>query len=106
MENDPVIRDEAAGRAIADGAEDSGPTDISSEPTTPEADLVLAEAVEAINATEARLDEVDQALARIDAGTYGTCQDCGGAIDDARLADAPTALTCGACLPAPPASVG
>ncbi len=43
---------------------------------------------------EARLLEVDSALARIEAGTYGICRVCGTAIEDARLRANPAAPTC------------
>lgn len=43
---------------------------------------------------EARLLEVDAALARIEAGTYGICHVCGAAIEDARLNANPAAPTC------------
>lgn len=43
---------------------------------------------------EARLLEVDTALARIEAGTYGICRICGKAIEDARLHANPAAPTC------------
>lgn len=43
---------------------------------------------------EARLLEVDSALARIEAGTYGICRICGSAIEDARLHANPAAPTC------------
>lgn len=49
---------------------------------------VLAEA-------ERTLNEVDQALARLGAGTYGVCEACGGPIDEIRLASMPTARSCG-----------
>ncbi|KSW28908.1 TraR/DksA C4-type zinc finger protein [Cellulomonas sp. B6] len=41
-----------------------------------------------------RLEEVDAALARLAAGTYGRCAVGGEPIDDARLAARPTAATC------------
>jgi len=41
-----------------------------------------------------RLDDVDAALARLDAGTYGICTVGGEPIDDARLAARPTATVC------------
>lgn len=50
-----------------------------------------------IDAVDALLDEVEQSLARLDAGTYGRCGECGELIDDARLAELPTARTCGTC---------
>ena len=43
---------------------------------------------------EARLLEVDAALTRIEAGTYGTCRVCGTMIEEARLHALPTAATC------------
>ena len=43
------------------------------------------------------LTEIDQALARLDAGRYGLCADCGEAIALARLQSAPQALRCVAC---------
>lgn len=43
---------------------------------------------------EARLLEVDNALARIEAGTYGTCNACGALIEEARLHANPAATTC------------
>ena len=38
--------------------------------------------------------QVEAALARIDAGTYGTCVDCGQQIPDARLEVRPEAARC------------
>ena len=43
------------------------------------------------------LAEIDQALARMEAGQYGLCADCGEAIAPARLQSAPQALRCVAC---------
>ena len=43
------------------------------------------------------LDEIEQALARFDAGRYGLCADCGDAIALARLQSAPQALRCVHC---------
>ncbi|WP_238694222.1 TraR/DksA family transcriptional regulator [Nocardioides daphniae] len=50
-------------------------------------------------ATQARrqLEEVDEALARVDAGTYGVCERCGGPIPAARLEARPLARTCVTC---------
>jgi RNA polymerase-binding transcription factor DksA len=50
-----------------------------------------------IDAVDALLNEVEQSLARLDAGTYGNCEECGEPIDDARLAELPTARRCGSC---------
>jgi DnaK suppressor protein len=42
---------------------------------------------------EEHLAEVDAALARLEAGTYGTCERCGRPIEAARLDARPTART-------------
>lgn len=43
------------------------------------------------------LDEVDAAVARVAAGTYGACERCGLPIGDARLDALPAARRCIAC---------
>ena len=43
------------------------------------------------------LSEVDAALARVDAGTYGVCEGCGGPIGTERLEAVPAARACIAC---------
>jgi len=45
----------------------------------------------------AELGEIDVALERIDAGTYGQCTDCGVSIPPARLNAYPTAKRCIDC---------
>ena len=44
-----------------------------------------------------RLAELDEALARVDAGTFGVCEVCGMAIAPERLEARPTATTCIIC---------
>jgi DnaK suppressor protein len=52
----------------------------------------------AINEHEtAELGDIDAALERIDAGTYGQCTDCGVIIPPARLSAYPTAKRCIDC---------
>lgn len=46
---------------------------------------------------EQLLEEVEAALARIDAGTFGNCEDCGKPIDPARLNALPYVSRCIAC---------
>ncbi|HHX45178.1 MAG TPA: conjugal transfer protein TraR [Chloroflexi bacterium] len=48
-------------------------------------------------AQQRMLAEVEDALARIDDGTYGVCRRCGNAIDAARLRAMPMATLCLAC---------
>ena len=55
-------------------------------------DLVLAERL------RDELDGVESALARLDDGDYGRCENCGDEIDDAILAATPQAVRCGAHL--------
>jgi RNA polymerase-binding transcription factor DksA len=50
-----------------------------------------------VAAVDALLDSVEHALARLDQGSYGSCDSCGQIIDDAELALAPTRLTCESC---------
>ena len=57
------------------------------------AELDIAEVRHAL----AELNEVEAALARIRAGTYGDCRDCGEPIALARLSAYPTAMRCLAC---------
>ena len=50
-----------------------------------------------LDGIEADLADIDLALARLDAGTYGTCDTCGAAIDDAVLAERPATHRCPTC---------
>jgi RNA polymerase-binding transcription factor DksA len=43
------------------------------------------------------LGEVDAALSRLDAGTYGTCEACGGPVGPERLEALPAARLCIRC---------
>lgn len=45
----------------------------------------------------AELGEIDAALARIEQGVYGVCQECGGPIEGGRLRVMPEARRCVAC---------
>lgn len=46
------------------------------------------------------LTEIDEALARVDLGTYGTCESCGQPIAVGRLEARPVARTCITCASA------
>ncbi|HEY3810219.1 MAG TPA: TraR/DksA C4-type zinc finger protein [Acidimicrobiales bacterium] len=56
-----------------------------------ELDLVLSAQA------RAAATEIDRALAKIEAGTYGDCEQCGQPIPDARLQALPQAALCVAC---------
>ena len=50
-----------------------------------------------LESTRARLAALDAALARVDAGTYGTCERCGRPIAPERLAALPATARCIGC---------
>jgi RNA polymerase-binding transcription factor len=56
-----------------------------------ELDLILSAQARAV------AGEIDRALAKIDSGTYGLCEQCGQQIPDARLQALPQAALCVAC---------
>ena len=65
-----------------------------------DAAAITAERTEVIGLVETlkgRLDSVDAAIARIDEGSYGVCQSCGGAIPAARLEARPESIECVDC---------
>lgn len=50
-----------------------------------------------VHQAEARLAEIDGALARVASGSYGRCERCGQGIPAERLEARPTARTCVGC---------
>lgn len=50
-----------------------------------------------VRQAQLHLAEIDAAVARLDSGTYGTCEQCGAPIGDGRLRARPTARTCIRC---------
>jgi DnaK suppressor protein len=54
--------------------------------------------LEALQVTlDETLEELNEALRKLDDGTYGRCERCGNPIPDARLEAMPTARLCIAC---------
>ncbi|MEA2194616.1 MAG: DnaK suppressor protein [Solirubrobacteraceae bacterium] len=49
---------------------------------------------------ESTLARTERALAKLDDGTYGTCDACGGPIEPARLSARPDSVLCLACAAA------
>ncbi len=47
-----------------------------------------------VTTLQARLDDVEHALARIESGDFGKCEVCGNDIEEARLEANPSAQTC------------
>lgn len=64
---------------------------------TPTSDVDAEQALLLSSIAERRLEAIDEALARIDAGTYGACTRCGVAISRERLAALPATATCVNC---------
>lgn len=58
------------------------------------------EAVGPRGETARELAEIEAALARIDSGSYGSCERCGGAIGRSRLRALPEIRFCASCSPA------
>jgi DnaK suppressor protein len=52
------------------------------------------EAMELANRLRDQLSDVQRALDKLDAGTYGRCEICGDSIDDARLEAMPATRYC------------
>ena len=83
-----VLESEGAGETSELSHVTQHPGDVGTEVADNDREIALLEA----NAE--RRTEVEAALARIDAGTYGRCVDCGKQIDDARLEFRPEAARC------------
>lgn len=64
------------------------PADLGTETFDRERDMSILEQV------EGELVAIEQALVRLEKGTYGTCEACGGEIEDGRLEARPEARLC------------
>jgi DnaK suppressor protein len=81
-------------------AEDMEPGDIQFDEESGEGDTLNVERERdlALSAqARAAVDEIDRALSKMDAGTYGVCERCGNPIPKARLKALPYAALCVAC---------
>lgn len=74
-----------------DGTIDNHPADLGSEMFEREKDLGL------LTGCQRQLTDVKAALARLEDGTFGVCEDCGGQIGEARLEVFPFVRTCIDC---------
>jgi DnaK suppressor protein len=84
------------------GAAESGDlrSDIDFGGSFADAAAVTAERTEVLGVVDtlkAQLENVDRALAKIDSGTYGVCEDCGKEIPSARLEARPESIRCVDC---------
>jgi len=86
-----VVRESDAAIAALAVAEDSGDieeADLGTELSEADREEALADAA------DTRREEALAALARLDAGSYGVCLDCGQPINEERLAFRPEAARC------------
>ena len=86
-----IVEDDTEDGELSSAAGDQHIADHASEMLDREVDESLGENAEVI------VREIDDALSRIDAGTYGTCIRCGQPIPDERLAAVPYAVLCVSC---------
>jgi RNA polymerase-binding protein DksA len=75
---------------LVSGSADNHPADTATETVDREIDYTLEE-----NSSNL-LREIDAALARIEDGTYGSCQTCGKPVEPERLEHLPWATQCAA----------
>ena len=89
-----VMMTDLSDSAASQGAEGV----LATHPADAASDLVVAEtSVGDMRRLDAELEEIDEALTRIERGTYGLCVDCGQPIDPARLKALATASRCLHC---------
>ena len=82
--------------ALVAASEDSN-TDDEHDPEGATIGFERAQLTAVLEATRRRLAELDDALARLAAGSYGACERCGAPIGDERLAALPATRRCIAC---------
>ena len=83
-------------RAVVDASRDSNADD-EHDPEGATIAFERAQVDALARDAEARLESIDDALARVADGTYGTCTRCGEPIPAGRLEARPTATTCVGC---------
>jgi len=90
-----VVRESDATIATLLAEETDEDSDIVEDDASEAADFTENDREEAmVDAAQARRTEALEALARMDAGTYGVCVDCGKKIPEARLEFRPEAARC------------
>jgi RNA polymerase-binding protein DksA len=78
--------------------EDEGNDTVSLHPADDASELFEREKnLTVLNTLQTSLDDIDRALAKVDAGTYGVCDNCGRPIGEKRLEAMPSAAYCIEC---------
>ena len=86
-----TLEHEGAGDSSELSHVDQHPADLASDLVDQDRENALLEAA------DGQREQIRTALQRLDAGTYGTCVDCGRPISEARLAVRPEAARCVEC---------
>lgn len=96
---DAVDRLRGLDETFVDMVESARDSNLDDEHDTEGATIAASRAQVSSLAAEGRdqLGEIDAALARLDAGTYGQCEGCGAQIEDGRLEARPATTWCIAC---------
>ena len=101
VERATYLRQAESLQAEADSlTEDREPGDVQFDEESGEGDTLAVERERdlALSAqARAAIEQIDLAIARIDAGSYGTCETCGKAIPEERLEALPHAALCVTC---------
>lgn len=84
----------AAG-SLPDPGESRANTDDTADVASENSELDLS--INLLSRAQVELDEIEQAMERIDQRSYGRCDDCGQPIPIARLEAIPTATSCVPC---------
>ena len=98
VERQRELTDEVQGRirgVRADGAEK--PHDVMDQGETSEVDIQEDIELALIQMKAETLNKINEALARLEAGRYGFCYECGEEISEARLRALPFAVRCKDC---------
>jgi DnaK suppressor protein len=88
------VRNELEAIGVDSGANDSGFAD-SGQVTAERGEIDAL-----VGSLQETLSDIDNALTKIDAGTYGQCEECGKPIGEARLEAMPAARLCITCASA------
>ena len=83
--------------AVIMEAAEVGATDDEHDPEGATIAFERAQAIALLGETRDQLGVLDEALGRVDTGTYGQCESCGEQIAPERLAARPAATRCIAC---------
>jgi RNA polymerase-binding protein DksA len=78
--------------------EDEGTDTVSTHPADDGSELFEREKnLTVLNTLQTSVEDIDRGLAKLDAGTYGVCDNCGRPIGEKRLEAMPSAVYCIDC---------